>query len=77
MESIKTTNLSKSLFTDLILEIVQTKKMPYLDAIVYFCEENELEIEDVVKYVSPVIKNKLEAEAMDLNLLPRQSQLPI
>lgn len=77
MENAKATNLSKSLFTDLILEIVQTKKMPYLDAIVYFCEENELEIEDVVKYVSPVIKNKLEAEAMDLNLLPRQSQLPI
>lgn len=73
----ETVSLSKKTFTVIIEELVHTKKMSYMDAITYFCEENTLDIEDIVKYISPVIVNKLEAEAMSLNLLPRGSQLPI
>ena len=31
--------------------------------------------EDVKKFISPVIKEKIEAEAMKLNYLPRQNEL--
>ena len=48
-----------------------------MDAVIHLCEENEVELEEVRKFISPVIKNKLEAEAMNLNFLPRGNQLPI
>ena len=69
--------LTKKKFTVIIEETVRKTGLSYMDSIVHICEENVLEIEDITKYISPVIKNKLEAEAMELNLIPRQSQLPI
>jgi|TARA_B100001093_G_scaffold277143_1_gene264863 hypothetical protein len=48
-----------------------------MDAIIHLCEENNIEIEDIRKYISPVIKNKIEAEATNLNFLPQQNCLPI
>ena len=48
-----------------------------MDAIIHLCELHEVELEDVGKFIPPIIKNKLEAEAMKLNFLPRQNSLPI
>ena len=69
--------LTKKRFTALVEKTVKETKLSYMDAIMYIVEKNNLEVEDIVKYISPVIKNKLEAEAMDLHLLPRGGQLPI
>jgi hypothetical protein len=46
-----------------------------MDAIIKVCETNEIELEDIKKFISPVIKNKLEAEAMELNYLPRKNAI--
>ena len=53
--------------------------MKYIDAIVFFCEENGVDIESVPKLISKPLKEKLKAEAMDLNLLKRTShaRLPL
>jgi hypothetical protein len=48
-----------------------------MDAVIHLCESYEVELEEVRKFISPVIKNKLEAEAMRLNFLPRVNELPI
>ena len=48
-----------------------------MDAILYVCEDNKIEPEDVRKFVSKVIKEKLEAEARALNYLPRTNSLPL
>jgi hypothetical protein len=48
-----------------------------MDAIIHLCEVYDIELEDVRKYISPVIKNKIEAEAMNLNFLPQENSLPI
>ena len=49
--------------------------MPYMEAILHLCDQNDIEPEDVSKFISPVIKGKVEAEAMNLNFLPKQSSL--
>jgi len=67
--------LTKSKFTKLIENVVAESKMPYLDAIIKVCETNDIELEDIKKFISPVIKNKLEAEAMELNYLPRKNAI--
>ena len=46
----------------------------YIDAIVYYCEENKIELESVPKLISKPLKEKLKAEAIDLNFLKRTSR---
>ena len=47
----------------------------YEHIIVAEAKKNKIEPEDVRKFVSPIIKDKLEAEAMSLNLLPKTNAL--
>jgi len=68
--------LTKVKFTKLIEETVITNRVSYIDAILIVCEKNDLEVEDVKKYISSVIKDKLEVEAMDLNYMPKSNTLP-
>lgn len=63
--------LNKSRFSKLIEETVFDKAIGYMEAILLVCDKHNIEPEDVRKFVSPIIKSKLEAEAMKLNLLPR------
>ena len=67
--------LTKSKFTKLIETTVANLKIPYMDAIIKVCETNDIELEDIRKFISPVIKDKLEAEAMDLNFLPKKNSI--
>ena len=67
--------LTKSKFTKLIESTVADLKIPYMDAILKVCETNDIEVEDIRKFISPVIKDKLEAEAMDLNFLPKKNSI--
>ena len=67
--------MSRSKFTKLIETQVLEKKLGYIDAIVEVCETTNIDPEDVKKFISPVVKEKLEAEAMKLNYLPKQNEL--
>ena len=67
--------MNRSKFTKLIETQVLEKKLGYIDAIVEVCEITNIDPEDVKKFISPVVKEKLEAEAMKLNYLPRQNEL--
>lgn len=69
--------LTKSEFGKLIEQTVKDHKSSYMDAVIHLCEENDVELEDIRKFISPIIKSKIEAEAMKLNFLPRQNSLPI
>ena len=68
--------LTKSKFTKLIEETVKDHKSSYMDAIIHICDKIDVDLEDVRRFVSPVIREKLEGEAMRLNFLPRQNTLP-
>lgn len=48
-----------------------------MDAVIHICEDVDLELEDVRKFISPSVKEKLEAEAMKLNFLPSGNTLPV
>ena len=67
--------LTKAKLTKLIQTTVLEKRLTYIDAIVDICEENKIEIEDISKFLSPVVKEKIEVEAMNLNYLPKESTL--
>lgn len=49
----------------------------YVDAVFAFIDENDIEVDIVPKLLNKSLKDKLELEAMDLNLIPRTGALPI
>ena len=67
--------LNKSGFSTLVEKAVFKKKISYMDAILHVCDKNNIEPEDVKKFLNGVIVEKVEAEAMNLNFLPRQNML--
>ena len=67
--------LSKPKFSKLVEDTVRAKRISYMDAILWLCEEHSIEIEDCRKFINPIIKDKLEAEARRLNFLPRTNEL--
>ena len=67
--------LTKSKFTKLVEATVTELKIPYMEAVLHLCEKNDMEPEDMKKFISPIIRAKIEAEAMRLNFLPKTSTL--
>ena len=67
--------LNKNRFTKLIEQTVFELRISYMDAVLHVCDQNEIDPEDVSKFISPIIKGKLEAEAMNLNFLPKINSL--
>ena len=55
------------------------KGMKYIDAIVHFCEKNNLDVESIPKLIPKPLKEKIKCEAMEMNLLKRTShaKLPL
>tara|TARA_B100000965_G_C19560720_1_gene744361 strand:- start:737 stop:1072 length:336 start_codon:yes stop_codon:yes gene_type:complete len=48
--------------------------MTYIDAIVYFCDLNSIDLESVPKLISKPLKEKIKYEAQELNFLKRSSR---
>ena len=69
--------LSKMKFGKLIEGVVRSHKSSYMDAVIHLCEQHDVELEEVRKFISPIIRDKIEAEARGLNFLPRQNTLPV
>ena len=67
--------MNRSRFTKLIETQVLDKRLSNIDAVVEVCDQTSIDPEDVKKFISPVIKEKIEAEAMKLNYLPKQNEL--
>jgi len=61
-----------------IEKIVQEKKgISYMDAILKYCEENELDPGTVAPMITKTLKDKIAIEAQNLNYLPKTGQLPV
>ena len=63
-----------------IEKIVQEKSIEYLDAVMYYVDKNNVEIENAASLIksSQILKGKIAAEAEDLKLLKTKSaRLPL
>jgi hypothetical protein len=67
-------------FSLIIEGIVRDKKpITYLDAIVHYCETNEIEVETASRMISKSLKEKIKSEAAQVCLLKggRPATLPV
>ena len=69
--------MNTSKFSLIIESYVREKRCTYMDAVVLYCEEHEMEIESAAKLLNTKIKGHLEVEAMDLNFIPKVNTLPV
>lgn len=67
--------LTKQSLATIIEKLVIDEKMTYMEAVLHYCEEKQIDPLDIGKLISPVIKSKIEAEAMTRNLLPKSNSL--
>jgi hypothetical protein len=49
----------------------------YMDAVLDYCAKHQMEPDAVAPLISKPLKEKLEADARELNFLPRVATLPI
>ena len=75
--AVKNEFLTKSKFAKMIEQSVMEKKHSYMDAVIDLCEGMQMDPGDVKKFISPVIEDKIEAEARRLNYLPQGNVLPV
>lgn len=61
-------------FSQDVEKVAFENKMNYIDAIIFYCEKNEIEIESVAKLISKPLKEKLKYDAQKLNYMKKTSR---
>lgn len=69
--------ITRAKFSKKIESIVIESRISYMDAVLHLCEQYMIDPADSKKYISKVIRSKIEAEARSLNYLPKNNELPI
>lgn len=57
--------------------IVKDKNITHMEAVLDYCYRNDIEPDSVGNLISKSLKEKIEANARELNFLPKHAQLPI
>ena len=60
-----------------IENIVLEKNLTHMEAVLWYCSKEGIEPDTVNTLISKALKEKIEANARELNFLPKQAQLPI
>ena len=63
-------------FCKKVQNYVEKWNTSYLNAITTLCEDSGIDPENVAKFLSKPIIEKLKEEAKDLNFLPKSQKLP-
>ena len=64
-------------FAIIVDELVRTKNLTHMEAILYYCEQNLIEPDTISKWIDRSLKEKLQADAEALHYLPKTSRLPV
>jgi hypothetical protein len=60
-----------------IEKLAQERKLSYMDAVLKYCEENYLEPDDIKHLVNKTLKDKIEQDMMESNMLPKKATLDV
>ena len=60
-----------------IIKLVEDTKLSYMDAVMHYCDLNNMEPETAAQLVNTKLKAQIREEAEILNFLPKTAKLPI
>ena len=72
-----TEKITPKKFAIIVDELVRTKHLTHMEAIIYYCEQNLIEPDNITKWIDRSLKEKLQADAEALHYLPKTPQLPV
>ena len=64
-------------FSIYIEQRARENRMSHLDAVLEYCKENYLEPDDITSMISKSLKDKLEVDFREANMLPKTAQLDV
>jgi len=64
-------------FSLYIEEKVIKEKIGYMDAIISYCSEIDIDIETISKLINQSLKDKIRLEAEEQNYIKKQAKLPL
>ena len=64
-------------FSLYIEDKVVTEKIGYMDAIINYCNDKDIDIENVGSLINQSLKDKIQLEAEDNNLMKKRGKLPL
>lgn len=74
LEKLEDKFMTTARFSQDVEKIAYENKMNYIDAIVHYCETNEIDIESVSKLISKPLKEKLKYDAQKLNYIKKTTR---
>lgn len=60
-----------------IEKAARENRMSHMDAVLEYCKQNFLEPEDVASLINKSLKDKIEMDFRDANMLPKTAQLDV
>ena len=60
-----------------IVKLVEETKLSYMDAVMHYCDLNNMEPETAAQLVNTKLKAQIREEAEVLNFLPKTAKLPL
>jgi hypothetical protein len=64
-------------FSMFIEQQARDKRISHMDAVLEYCKENFLEPEDIASMINKSLKDKIEMDFRDANMLPKTAQLDL
>ena len=58
-----------------IEELARSKKMSHMEAVLQYCEDNFVEPDDIKTLINKTLKDKIEEDLREMNLLPKKATL--
>ena len=69
------TKITPKKFSIIIEDLVNTKNLTYLEAVIYYCEQEGLEAHTIIRWIDKGMREKIQYDAEELNYLPKTSSL--
>tara|TARA_Y100000593_G_scaffold69842_1_gene128239 strand:- start:223 stop:450 length:228 start_codon:yes stop_codon:yes gene_type:complete len=60
-----------------IIKLVEDTKLSYMDAVLHYCDQNNMEPETAAQLINTKLKAQIREEAEVLNFLPKTAKLPL
>jgi len=62
-----------------IEDIVREKRISYMDAVVWYCDNNDIDTSTVAPMINKSLKKKIKIEAQEKNMVkfPKTGKLPL
>ena len=60
-----------------IVKLVEDTKLSYMDAVLHYCDQNNMEPETAAQLVNTKLKAQIREEAEVLNFRPKTAKLPL